>query len=596
MEPKKRRRRARPLPGRLRGLRIATRQLRKECWTLVLHLRSRIFGRRFLRGEQLKLNVGCGANRKDGWVNIDLRWRGSDLSLDLRERWPFRSGSCALVYSEHFLEHFDYPQFAEFMLGEAHRVLEPGGRVSVGVPDAARAVDYYREGSTAEFGDALARYPIWCNTRMEHINYSFRMGLPPSVRVRLRNARGVAAPDGLLRRETPHVRPGARQRTPQSRDAVRRGRQAERLTRGGHAPAPSSAWYLSSSARASFTTSWRSETCRRPASPSVFQRSGSESSVPRDCASASASPSGAKRRRGGGRDDVRDVGVPRGDDRGAARLRFEQDRGGAAFAVAVARRDARLQQEVRPLELLEHEVVTPHPEPRDGFAHAERVRELRELAQHRTVADDPELHRGSARRGRERAKADVKALLLDQSTHEQHANRSNAVPASDAKRIVVDGDRDALNRDPVFRASEQGEPANELGPFDEKQAPDLEEALVRSRAFRGRIGAVEAGDQRQARRVRELRRAFAAAAEVRVEQPDVVLSNRAARATELNAVHALAPQIRPPARRADALRERDDLPVRKRELIQVRDASRQHDRAHRSQVSQILPDEGLRLQ
>ena len=31
--------------------------------------------------------------------------------------------------------------------------------------------------TTTAFAAALERYPIWSNTRMEHINYSFRMGL-----------------------------------------------------------------------------------------------------------------------------------------------------------------------------------------------------------------------------------------------------------------------------------------------------------------------------------------------------------------------------------------------------------------------------------
>ena len=67
--------------------------------------------------DDLKLNFGCGPNIKPGFINVDLR-RGADLRLDLRELMPFLANSCAMVHSEHFLEHLAYPHEAMRFIAE----------------------------------------------------------------------------------------------------------------------------------------------------------------------------------------------------------------------------------------------------------------------------------------------------------------------------------------------------------------------------------------------------------------------------------------------------------------------------------------------
>ena len=90
----------------------------------------------------LKLNIGCGPNRKNDSINIDLL-KDADLCLDMREEIPLASGSCTLIYSEHFLEHLDYPDDAKIFLAECYRLLEPSGLVSVGFPDIRWPLEDY---------------------------------------------------------------------------------------------------------------------------------------------------------------------------------------------------------------------------------------------------------------------------------------------------------------------------------------------------------------------------------------------------------------------------------------------------------------------
>jgi predicted SAM-dependent methyltransferase len=163
-----------------RGLWRSLRVLRFEIGAMRLHRIGVSRARRYVGVSSLKLNIGCGPNRKEGWVNIDLA-RGADLPLDMRRPIPLSDAAAALIYSEHFLEHLDYPGDTVRFLTESFRVLGPKGIFSVGVPDTEWAL---REYNGLGYGDYPAGqwlrgaksgiHPAWCATRLEHINYHFR--------------------------------------------------------------------------------------------------------------------------------------------------------------------------------------------------------------------------------------------------------------------------------------------------------------------------------------------------------------------------------------------------------------------------------------
>lgn len=81
--------------------------------------------------SNLKLNVGCGADIKPDFINIDMNTK-CDLKLDLEDaKLPFDNGSVDLIYVSHVLEHIHnlLPLMNEF-----HRVLARGGKLEVHVP------------------------------------------------------------------------------------------------------------------------------------------------------------------------------------------------------------------------------------------------------------------------------------------------------------------------------------------------------------------------------------------------------------------------------------------------------------------------------
>lgn len=165
------------------GLRGAARQFAAEMVILKHHRRGLIEARKYRERRGMAMHLGSGDKIKEGWVNIDLN-PTADLTLDLREPLPFPDNTFRIIYSEHLLEHFDYPRDITNLLSECYRVLEPGGIHSFGVPDGELELLDYITWQNA--GPALAQLyadedranlrwgPSWCRTRMDRVNNFMR--------------------------------------------------------------------------------------------------------------------------------------------------------------------------------------------------------------------------------------------------------------------------------------------------------------------------------------------------------------------------------------------------------------------------------------
>lgn len=81
----------------------------------------------------LRLHVGAGRHRLDGWVNLDIQaLPGVDVVADVRAGLDYENVDA--IYAEHFLEHLALDDALGFLL-ECHRVLRPGGWLRLSTPN-----------------------------------------------------------------------------------------------------------------------------------------------------------------------------------------------------------------------------------------------------------------------------------------------------------------------------------------------------------------------------------------------------------------------------------------------------------------------------
>jgi predicted SAM-dependent methyltransferase len=100
----------------------------------------------------MKLHLGCGPVRLDGWTNVDLDSDAADLTWDLRQPLPYPSGSVEAIFSEHFIEHIAREEAVAF-LSRCRDLLVPGGTIRVTTPDLRWVIAMYLAGETSHWHD-----------------------------------------------------------------------------------------------------------------------------------------------------------------------------------------------------------------------------------------------------------------------------------------------------------------------------------------------------------------------------------------------------------------------------------------------------------
>jgi SAM-dependent methyltransferase len=109
--------------------------------------------------HNLKLHLGCGPVRLEGFINIDIA--PAPLAMNVLWGLPFDDGTVATVYLSHLLEHLFYPTDVMALFGEIYRVLKPGGVVRVVVPDIAKCLAAYARGDQAFFAARRENFSWW---------------------------------------------------------------------------------------------------------------------------------------------------------------------------------------------------------------------------------------------------------------------------------------------------------------------------------------------------------------------------------------------------------------------------------------------------
>ena len=103
----------------------------------------------------VRLNIGCGNYPLEGYTNIDdSPTADSDIQADAMTYLAgLENDSVDEIYAGHFLEHLPQVEGLKF-LAECWRVLKPGGKCGIVVPDMKSVLAQYVAGSPA-----LAEHP-----------------------------------------------------------------------------------------------------------------------------------------------------------------------------------------------------------------------------------------------------------------------------------------------------------------------------------------------------------------------------------------------------------------------------------------------------
>jgi len=152
-------------------LRITFRLCRKFCLPIILVI-NRFKAKKFQKISPLKLNVGCGRVKLEGWVNIDIDY-GADLIIDIRKGLPFYDDSVDFIYTEHVLEHFNFKVGGK-ILKEFYRCLKKGGYVRIAMPDLDYVLFKYNSQDWREQDWLTWPEYKFIKTKGQMINVSFR--------------------------------------------------------------------------------------------------------------------------------------------------------------------------------------------------------------------------------------------------------------------------------------------------------------------------------------------------------------------------------------------------------------------------------------
>lgn len=113
----------------------------------------------------LKLDLGCGMNRKQGFLGVDCRkFEGVDVVADLRQPWPWKDGSVEEVHCSHFVEHLAADERIHFC-NELYRVLAPGSTAQIVVP---------HWNSHRAYGDLTHKWPPVSEMWFAYLNKAWR--------------------------------------------------------------------------------------------------------------------------------------------------------------------------------------------------------------------------------------------------------------------------------------------------------------------------------------------------------------------------------------------------------------------------------------
>ena len=123
----------------------------------------------------LKVNIGCGKDKREGYVNLDISSNvGADIVCDIEEGLPFKDNECEEIICLDVLEQISSADKFVFVMNELWRVTKLGGSVHVRVPNAKDICAFQDPMDSRHFTEETFTYMQHGHTRYERYQYGFK--------------------------------------------------------------------------------------------------------------------------------------------------------------------------------------------------------------------------------------------------------------------------------------------------------------------------------------------------------------------------------------------------------------------------------------
>ena len=118
--------------------------------------------------EPLRLDIGCGKTKMDGWEGVDSIDFGQKHVHDIRKGLPWiADGSVSEVRSSHFVEHLTGTERIAFF-NELYRVMKVGATAQIVTPNWSHACAY--GDPTHQWPPMSQWYPLYLNKAWRDVN------------------------------------------------------------------------------------------------------------------------------------------------------------------------------------------------------------------------------------------------------------------------------------------------------------------------------------------------------------------------------------------------------------------------------------------
>lgn len=127
--------------------------------------------------QPIRLNIGAGGRRYPGWIGVDAVERSGADIVATANKLPFEDGEAEELMAIHLLEHL-VPWEVPETLAEWFRVLKPGGRLILEMPDIVKCCQNLIDGVMrgGKHPDQLSYWGIYGDPRLKDVFMLHRFG------------------------------------------------------------------------------------------------------------------------------------------------------------------------------------------------------------------------------------------------------------------------------------------------------------------------------------------------------------------------------------------------------------------------------------